>query len=178
MQKETLHLVLLPLLLSSAIEVSAQESAKRSYFVGTAVIQVADGEYTLPIDCYAKSRPDLGFTTEPNQVTRLRTGRLSPIDLSITPRSESEEMVIALDGYVARIPRLSATDGTLSLSVDLSREDTSRGTTSAVAFTRDNAANGLHDADRVRVRIDAQCEERSAEAPAHRTVKSRPGGRR
>ena len=169
-------LALLALVLAAAPAVAAQESSKRSYFPGTAVVQVADGEHTIPIDCYVRSRPDLGFTTEPNQVTRLRTGRISSIDLSVGP-ADTDGTHISLEGYVAKIPNPTSDEGSLSLSVDLTREDASADRVAAVAFARGEGAVGGRAPDALRVVIEAQCNERVPDAPAYRDLgKPRGGG--
>jgi len=48
----------------------AQEENRPERHPGTAVIRVADGEYTIPLECRDSSRPELGLTTEPQRVTR------------------------------------------------------------------------------------------------------------
>ena len=76
-----------------------QETNAQKRVEGTAVVQVEDKEYTVPIECDDASRPELGFSMEPSRITRERTGRASMINVCIRPFGEEDEVIVSLDRY-------------------------------------------------------------------------------
>ncbi len=103
---------MLPALLLCSAGAQAVESAN-----GTATIRVADKEYTIPIVCDAAASVGIGLYTEPQRVTRERTGRASGVRLTIRPWKETTDMIVNLDRYVAWIPRSATHDGILETSL-------------------------------------------------------------
>ena len=87
---------------------------------GTAVISVDDQEYTIPVVCDDPSSPANGVYTEPQRVSRERTGRASGVRLTIRPWKETSDLVVSLDRYVAWIPRPSSGDFVLELTLAMS----------------------------------------------------------
>ena len=52
----------------------ADEKPRPKLTDGSAVIRVDDAEYKILIRCNDASRPELGFSTEPNRITRAAMG--------------------------------------------------------------------------------------------------------
>lgn len=165
------RLCVLTAILSMSL-LSAVSATAQSRFEGTAVVRVADDEYTIPIECYDAVRPELGFTTEPSRITRERTGRTSLVTLRVRPTREPNETVISLDRYVAWMPQPSSAGGVLSLTLDMSPASMVRDNMPA-ALTRDMWMNGDRPEGLSGVRLEAQCTTRDPEAPSYRKIEGR-----
>ena len=107
--------ILLPLLLSCGASAQAAESAN-----GTATIRVGNNEYTIPIVCSDTTSSEVDLYTEPQRITRERTGRASSVRLTIRPWKETTDLIVNLDRYVAWIPQKSIADGIFEISLSMS----------------------------------------------------------
>lgn len=107
--------ILLPVLLSCGAGAQAAESAN-----GTATIRVDDNEYTIPIVCSDTTSSEVDLYTEPQRITRERTGRASSVRLTIRPWKETTDLIVNLDRYVAWITQKSIADGIFEISLSMS----------------------------------------------------------
>jgi len=171
----------LPLALSILVmapsEGAAQDGSRRALSEGSAVVRTDDSEYTITILCNDPSRPDLGFTTEANRITRAATGRRNMVTLRVRPWKDTDDMNVTLEGgtaWTAWIPQPSSAGGVLTMDVVLR----------PVSFVRDNMpglltyemwqSGDVPERER-RVQFEANCSVRDPEAPAFRKVPG-PGG--
>ena len=154
------------LLVASAVQ--AVEPAN-----GTAVVRIEDREYTIPVSCDDASRPQAGVYTEPQRVTRERTGRTSGVRLNIRPWKDTSDLVISVDAYVAWISPPASTGGRLELSLAMSPASSMR-ESGPVALTYDEWMAGNRPAGLDRVDIEVNCGELDAAAPAFRKLEAAP----
>ena len=138
-------------------------------FEGTAVVRVDGGEYTVPIECDNAMRPELGFSTEPNRITRERTGRTNAINIRVRPSSEAEEIIVSLDRHVAWLPLPESESGTLSITMDLS-PITIMKDGQPVLLTRDMWMNGERPEGLRGATVEAQCAVRDPDAPSYKKI--------
>lgn len=138
-------------------------------YPGTAVVQIADREYVIPVECYDPARPELGFTTEPSRITKERTGRSNPIRISIRPWKETTELVVSLDRYVAWIPAQSSSGGVMSLRIDLSPASSVLDGI-PVTMTYDRWNSGERPSGLKNVLIKVTCGAFDPEAPSSRKI--------
>jgi hypothetical protein len=135
---------------------------------GWAVVTVDRAEYTIVIECADAARPELGFRTQLNRVTRAATGRSNGVGLSLRPWEETDDVAIWLDKYVAWVPRPASAGGELVLEVDMSPmsvvTDGVPGLLTYDMWQRGERAEGR------RARIRARCGERNGEAPGYRVL--------
>lgn len=137
---------------------------------GTAIVRVADAEYTIPITCDELAHPENGLFTEPSRITRERTGRSSGIRLTIRPWKETDYVVVSLDRYVAWIPRQETGDGTLNLTLGMSAASTLKdGVPKALTF--EDWMAGDRPAGLDSVTIEADCNVLYSDAPSFRKLK-------
>ena len=146
-----------------------QETNAQKRVEGTAVVQVEDKEYTVPIECDDASRPELGFSMEPSRITRERTGRASMINVRIRPFGEEDEVIVSLDRYVAWLPQPASAGGTLKLTLDMSPMGVLRDGQQKL-LTRDMWMSGDRPEGLKGVTIEAQCNTRDPEAPSFRKI--------
>lgn len=165
LQKTTkLQCILLGSAVLGAAMVHAAEPAN-----GTAIVRIADQEYTIPVSCDDTSRPEAGVYTEPQRVTRERTGRTSGVRLNIRPWKETSDLVISLDRYVAWTASPGSSGGVLSLSLAMSPTTYLRDGTQ-VALTYDDWMAGNRPAGLDRVDIDVNCHVLDPAAPGFRKL--------
>lgn len=145
-------------------------SAPNARFPGSAVVTVGDDEYTIRIECRVQSRPELGFTTEPDRITREETGgRYNMVTLRLRPWQDTNDVLVSLENYVAWLPAPASTGGVLTLEVDLSPASMMRDG-AAVALTYDMFSSGDRPVGQEGVQFRADCNQRDAEAPSHRKI--------
>ena len=159
-----LPIFLMLVLLSCSADAQAAESAN-----GTATIRVDDNEYTIPIVCSDTTSPQIDLYTEPQRITRERTGRASSVRLTIRPWKESTDLIVKLDRYVAWIPRRSIADGILEVSLSMS-PTTSVREGMPVALTYDEWLSGNRPEGLDNVKIVANCGFLDPDAPSFRKI--------
>ncbi len=159
-----LPIFLMLVLLSCSADAQAAESAN-----GTATIRVDDNEYTIPIVCSDTTSPQIDLYTEPQRITRERTGRASSVRLTIRPWKESTDLIVNLDRYVAWIPRRSIADGILEVSLSMS-PTTSVREGMPVALTYDEWLSGNRPEGLDNVKIVANCGFLDPDAPSFRKI--------
>ena len=142
---------------------------------GTAVVVVGDQEYTIPVSCDDTSRPAAGVYTEPQKVTRERTGRSSGVRLTIRPWKDTSDVVVSLDGYVAWIPSPASTGGVLKLSLAMSPASYVRDG-APVALTYDEWMAGNRPEGKDSVDIEVNCLALDPAAPAFRKLSPNSSG--
>lgn len=150
----------------------AQEESRRERHEGSAVVREkgGDAEYKIRIECDDASRPELGFTTEPNRVTREATGgKYNMVNLRLRPWKETDDVLITSPVGVAWIPRPTSTGGVLSLSVDVvpgKWEENGQ----PVLLTYDMWKEGVRPEGGATVEFEATCGYRDPEAPSYRRL--------
>lgn len=155
---------LLPVLLSCVAGAQAAEPAN-----GTATIRVDDNEYTIPIVCSDATSTEIDLYTEPQRITRERTGRASSVRLTIRPWKKSTDLIVNLDRYVAWIPRRSIADDSLEISLSMS-PTTSVRDGMPVALTYDEWLSGNRPEGLDNVKIVANCGFLDPDAPSFRKI--------
>ncbi|MDH3733218.1 MAG: hypothetical protein OEU54_06765 [Gemmatimonadota bacterium] len=143
---------------------------------GSAVVRVADGEYTITILCDDASRPELGFTTEANRVTRAATGRRNMVSLRVRPWKDTSDIQVTLEGgtaWTAWMPQPPSAGGILTMDVVLR----------PVSFVKDNMpglltyemwqSGDIPEGER-QVEFEANCSARDPEAPSYRKLSEPP----
>ena len=130
---------------------------------GSATVETGGNRYLIPIECEDAGQPWLGFGTEPNRITRERTGRSSMVRLTRRTWKETELLVVSLDRYVAWVPVVRGSP--LEMTLDMSPSSVVRdGIPKTMTFDqwqsgdRPEGING--------VRISANCANRDPDAPA------------
>ena len=156
--------ILLPVLLLCGAVAQAVESAN-----GTATIHVDDKEYTIPMVCSDTSSLEIDLYTEPQRVTRERTGRASSVRLTIRSWKETTDVIVNLDRYVAWIPRSAIADGIIDISLSMSPTTTLQDGM-PVALTYDEWSSGNRPEGLDNVRIVANCSFLDPDAPSFRKV--------
>lgn len=134
---------------------------------GTAIIRVADNEYTIPIECNDSADPNRGFSTEPARITRERTGRSSGVRLNVRPWKETSDLVVSLDRYVAWVPAPLFAGGAATL--DMSPASSVKNNMPQ-ALTYERWMNGERPEGLRKVFIQADCSTRDSDAPSFRKV--------
>lgn len=148
------------ILLAYAAGAQAVESAN-----GTATVRVDNKQYTIPIVCDNPASPETGLYTEPQRVTRERTGHASGVRLTIRPWRDTSDLIVNLDRYVAWIPRSATADGVLEISLSMS-PTTSLQDGMPVALTYDEWRAGNRPDGLASVKIVANCGYLDPDAPA------------
>lgn len=139
-------------------------------FPGSAVVSVEDSEYLIRIECRVRNRPEAGFSTEPNRVTRGETGgRSNMVALNLRPWQGSDDVLVSLDRYVAWVPVPASDAGVLTLELAMSPASVVRNG-APTAVTYDMWKDGDRPPGREQVRIQANCNVRDPAAPAYRKV--------
>lgn len=168
-------LALLGLLLVPSAGVS-QDRPRTTRSEGSAVVRVTDGEYKITILCDDALRPELGFTTEANRITRQATGRRNMVNLRVRPWKDTNDISVTLEGgtaWAAWMAKPSSAGGVLSMEVVLR----------PVSFIRDNMpalvtyemwqAGDIPEGER-QVAFEANCGVRDPEAPSYRKLPNSP----
>lgn len=142
-------------------------SMAQERYKGTAIVRVADNEYTIPIECNDSSDPNEGFSTEPSRITREETGRSSGVRLNVRPWKETTDLVVSLDRYVAwvRAPLFAGGAATLDMSPASSVKNNM-----PEALTYERWMNGERPEGLQGVRIRVDCSIRDPRAPAFRKI--------
>ena len=156
-------------LLMPSAGAAGERAARAERFEGSALVRVGDGEYTIPIECDDAARPELGFSTEPNRITRERTGRSSMVNLRLRPWKDSGQVLVTLDRYAAWMPAPASARGVLSLTLDMSPASVVRDN-APVALTYEMWTDGDRPQGLAGVEFEARCGERRPEAPSYRRL--------
>lgn len=154
--------LLLPALLACGATAEAADSAN-----GTATVRVDDREYTIPIVCSETESSEVDIYTEPQRITRERTGRASSVRLTIRSWKETDDVIVNVDRYVAWIPRDSISNGLVELSLSMSPTTLVQGGM-PVAMTYDEWQSGNRPKGVDDVEIVADCSNLDPDAPAFR----------
>jgi hypothetical protein len=160
-------LLVLALLAVTAVVFAQQRVPGSERVPGSAIVRVADSEYTIPIECNDASRPELGFSTEPARITKQRTGRTSGVRLTVRPWKETSYLIISLDRYVAWVPPQATSGGIFRMTLDMSPVSFLADGTQKL-LTYDEWMAGNRPAGLEGVTFEANCRERDPNAPAVR----------
>ncbi len=146
----------------------AQEPAPRESdrFPGSARIVVDDNEFLVRLECRVQGRPEAGFITEANRITRGETGRSNAVSLRLRPWQDTDDVVVSLEGWVAWMPRPTSVDGVLELTVDMAAVSEMRADGTTVLTTYDMWNAGERPEGRDGIWFEANCAERDPAAPA------------
>lgn len=140
---------------------------------GSAVVRVDSDEYTIRIECDDASRPELGFTTEPNRLTREATGRTNMVNLRLRPWKDTGDVIITLDRYVAWIPQPASAGGVLSVETGMSSVSTTRNNQPTLT-TYDMWNSGDRPDGLETMMFEARCGAPDPDAPAFRKLDGQP----
>ncbi|MDJ0699189.1 MAG: hypothetical protein QNJ07_04985 [Woeseiaceae bacterium] len=165
MLKRKSHLFLTVLVLAAGTAQAAQSAN------GTAVVRADDQEYTIPIVCDDTSHPESGLYTEPQRITRERTGRASGVRLTIRPWKDTSQLVVSLGRYVAWVPVPAHVDGKIEMTLAMSPASSLRDGVPA-ALTYDQWMAGDRPPGLDKVRIEADCRKLNPHAPAYRKLEA------
>lgn len=172
--RNSLWVVLSVLLLTPSVG-AAQDESRRELSEGSAVVRTEENEYKIRILCDDASRPELGFTTEANRVTREATGgRYNMVNVSLRTWKDTDEVVIRSDAGVAWIPRPASAGGVLTMEVDVVPGSFVRNS-APVLLTYDMYKSGDRPDGGTTLRFEANCSVRDPEAPSFRKLGD-PGG--
>ena len=152
-------------------EPAAPQESRRDDHPGSAVVREKDGdsEALLRIICDERGRPEAGFITEPNRITRQETGRSNSASLRLRPWQDTDDVLITTTWGVAWIPRPTSSGPTLSIEVDVGPAGFTRDGM-PVAVTYDMWKAGDVPDERTTVVFEANCEVRDPDAPAWRRI--------
>ena len=150
------------------------DQASNARHPGSAVVTDGEHEFLIRIECRVPSRPELGFTTEPNRVTREDTGgQYNRASLRLRPwvdqGEETEDVIVNLGGAVAWLPRPASSGGVLSMEVELYPAAFERNG-ERVLFNYDMWQAGERSGDPETARFEANCTTRDPRAPAYRKL--------
>lgn len=150
---------------------AAQDRQERDdRFPGSAVVTVGDQEYTIRIECRQEGRPEAGFITEANRITRRETGgRYNMVTLRLRPWKDTSDVLVSFEAWMAWIPTPASADGVLSLAPEMSPVSLERDG-ERVLLTYDMWQAGDRPEGRDDVRFVADCTRRDPKAPAFRKV--------
>jgi len=151
--------------------VSAQGAGRPELHEGSAVVRTENGEHVIRILCDDAARPELGFSTEPNRVTRAATGgRGNAVSLRLRSWKDTGDVLIAVDLLgVAWLPRPTSAAGVLSMDVALRPHSFLRGGV-PVTTTYEMWKSGDLPDEETRIEFEADCARRDPEAPATRKL--------
>ena len=156
--------------LTSPAEVAAQAGvAFNARHPGSAVVTDGEHEFLIRIECRTPSRPELGFTTEPNRITREETGRSNGAVLRLRPWEDTGDVIVNLGANVAWIPAPSSSGGVVSLELELYPAAFQRNG-ERVLFSYDMWKAGERSGEPARARFRADCSTRDPQAPAYRRL--------
>lgn len=145
------------------------DSAPDERHPGSAVVTVGDSEYLIRVECRVRGRPEAGFTTEPNRITREQTNRSNMVTLRLRPWQDTKDVIVSLDGFVAWMPTPGSSAGVLRLELAMSPTSVMRDG-SLVALTYDMWQRGDRPPGRDGVKVAVNCLTRDPSAPAFRKV--------
>ena len=156
--------------LTSPAKVSAQSNrAPNARHPGSAVVTDGEHEFLIRIECRTPSRPELGFTTEPNRITREETGRSNGAVLRLRPWENAGDVIVNLGANVAWIPAPSSSGGVLTMELELYPAAFQRNG-ERVLFSYDMWKAGERSGEPASARFSANCSTRDPEAPAYRRL--------
>ncbi len=164
--------LLLAAVILSPVAAAAQETTERALHEGSAVVRAKGGvsEYKVRILCEDASRPELGFFTEANRITREATGgRTNGVNLRLRPWEDTGDVLITSPVGVAWIPRPASSGGVLSLSVDVVPASFVENGV-PVAMTYDRWKAGERPEGGGTLEFEANCASRDPEAPSFRRL--------
>jgi hypothetical protein len=138
---------------------------------GSAVVREkgGDSEALIRLLCDEASRPEAGFTTEPNRVTRAETGQSNMASLRLRPWQDTDEVLVTSTWGIAWIPRPASSGGILSMELEVVPPGFVRDGM-PVNVTYDMWKAGDLPPERATVQFEANCSTRDPEAPAYRKV--------
>lgn len=142
------------------------ESAR---FPGSAVVVVDDNEFLVRLECRVEGRPEAGFITEANRITREETGRSNMVALRLRPWQDTDDVVVSLEGWVAWMPRPTSVAGVLEVELDMAATSSVRDG-QPVLTTYEMWQSGDRPEGRSGVRFEADCAQRDPDAPAYRKL--------
>lgn len=154
----------------------AQEPEPLPTYEGSAVVRLADAEYTIAILCEDPARPELGFRTEPNRITRERTGRPNMVSLRLEPWGDTGDVRVSLDDSVAWMVRPVSSGGLLAFETRMSPVSITREGVPA-RLTYQMWKRGERPDEGPGVAVAARCGERDPGAPAFRRIPGQPAPR-
>jgi hypothetical protein len=121
-------------------------------------------------------RPESGFSTEANRITREETGRSNMVNLRFRQWQDSGDVAVSLEGFVAWIPKPSSPGtGTLAVTIDMSPVSIVRDN-GPVLLTYEMWQSGDRPTGREGVHFEATCNKRDPEAPSHRRISNGGAG--
>ncbi len=153
----------------SALAAQQRTPSESQRFPGSALVVVDDNEFLVRLECRVEGRPEAGFITEANRITREETGRSNMVALRLRPWQDTDDVVVSLEGWVAWMPRPTSVGGVLELEVDMAAASSMR-EGSPVLTTYDMWQNGDRPEGRDGVWFEANCSERNPDAPAYRKL--------
>jgi hypothetical protein len=172
--------VLVPLISTPA---SAQERARaeraerRELHPGSAVVrqQGGDSEAVIRILCDEAGRPEAGFTTEANRVTRAETGgKYNRTSLRLRPWKDTDDVLITTDWGIAWVPRPASAGGVLTMDVEVRPNQVQRDGQPVLVTYDMWKAGDVPDESSV-VEFEANCATRDPEAPSWRRLEAGDG---
>ena len=160
--------------LLSPAAAGAQEEARRTLHEGSAVVRESGGEneYKIRILCEDASRPEAGFFTEANRVTREATGgQYNMVNLRLRPWKDTDDVLITSSLGVAWIPRPASSGGVLSMVLEVVPSSFVENN-APVALTYDMWQDGKRPEGGGTLEFEANCASRDPEAPSFRRLPS------
>lgn len=160
--------LLVPVLPIPAGAQESRERPRRQLHPGSAVVRHGDSEALIRILCDEAGRPEAGFTTEANRVTRAETGgRYNRASLRLRPWKDTDDVLITTNWGIAWIPRPTSTAGILSMELEVRPNKLERDG-QPVLVTYDMWKAGDLPAERAVVEFEANCSVRDPDAPSWR----------
>ena len=156
----------------------AERVQRRELHAGSALVrrQGGDSEALIRILCDEAGRPEAGFTTEANRVTRAETGgKYNRTSLRLRPWKDTDDVLITTDWGIAWVPRPASAGGVLDMDVEVRPNQVQRDGR-PVLVTYDMWKAGDVPGDRTVVEFEADCVTRDPAAPSWRRLDPVGGG--
>lgn len=156
----------------------AERAERRELHPGSALVrrQGGDSEALIRILCDEAGRPEAGFTTEANRVTRADTGgKYNRTSLRLRPWKDTDDVLITTDWGIAWVPRPGSAGGVLSMDLEVRPNQVQR-EGRPVLVTYDMWKAGDIPAERTVVEFEADCATRDPAAPTWRRLDPAGGG--
>lgn len=170
--------ILIPVISSPAGAQERQERVRRELHPGSAVVRQQDGdsEALIRILCDEAGRPEAGFTTEANRVTRRETGgKYNRTSLRLRPWKDTDDVLITTDWGIAWVPRPASTGGVLAMNVEVRPNQLQRDGRPVLVTYDMWKAGDVPDETSV-VEFEANCATRDPDAPSWRRLEAGDGG--
>lgn len=149
----------------------AQDGGRRELHEGSAIIRAGADEFLIRILCDDRLRPELGFTTEANRITRAETGTTNMVTMRLRQWKDTGDVLITIDGSgLAWVPTPSGAGGVLSMDVVL-RPGTVMRNREPVLVTYDMWKAGELPEGEKPFHFEANCAQRDPESPAYRKLR-------